>query len=246
MSQSNISVYPGTDSRRPFIEIHITTGSPIHWLTYSRQVLAYLLEGFNERAMPDGATVRAFGVRLLSWLFPLPAQMLVFPGLSMPTTAPAADENGGWYLTENGLALRFIEGDTFEELEQIHRALIALACFNGYEMSDNARADFFALADALRPNGAALSMLILGKGLPTGYRLDKGETESIEAVASSLEPCTNRLRRVLATASDRQNARYLAGLVRLQQEGAVSEANFNRLLEWVAVGMDAADDDATK
>ncbi len=246
MSQSNIAVFPGSTSYGSFLEIQISTASPLHWLTGSRQVLAYLLEGFNEQAMPDGATVRAYGVRLLSWLFPLPSQFACFPGSSAPTTAPAPTENGGVYFTENGLALRFGESATFEEMEQMNRALLALASFNGYEINEGTRADFFALVEALRPNTAALSQLILGKGLPAGYKLDNGEKQSVDNLASTLAPRADTLRRILATPSDRQNARYLAGLCRLQMEGGIKEVDLNRLLEWVAVGMDVADNDATK
>lgn len=246
MSQSNISVFPGSRPRSFFLEIQINSADPVQWFYNSKSILAAMLEGFNEQAMPDGAGVRTWGVRLLSWLFPLPAQLATFPGMSVPTTPPPLDQTGGWHLIETGLVLRCGELDGFEELEQIHRALLALACFSGYELTDSARADFFSLVDALRPNAAALSKLILGKWLPVGYRLDGGEMQSADVVAGTLAPRADALRRVLAAPADRQNARYLAGFQRLQMEGAISEADFNRLLEWVAVGMEVADHDAEK
>lgn len=233
MTQSNITIYPASTSYGAFLEIKFATPSPAALVTTYRRVLVLLLDGFSESNIHDGATLRAYGVRLLSWLYPLPAQMMA--GCTPVSAPPPPDENGGFYFTGDGFALRFGGFATFEELETISRAVMALACFNAYELNDITRAALFGLIENLRPNRAALAALIFPKGLPDGYRFDIGEKESIEAVTVSHGPRADLLRAAMATPAERLNARWFKALAMLNAS-PFTDTLVNKMLEIVATG----------
>ncbi|MEI6410269.1 MAG: hypothetical protein WCR52_12855 [Bacteroidota bacterium] len=198
------SIIPGATAYGAFLEIRVPVRAPLHWLNNSRNVLAYLLEGFDETALPDGPQMRAYGVRLLSWFFPLPAQLAALPGAGVGLLeTPPPTENGGWYLVEGGVAIRFYESGTFEDLDAICRALLALPCHNMYDLDTESLRHFFSLLTGLLPTAADVSALLAHGGADV-LGLGKIENERPAAIATTHTTRAGLLRRAIGEAQNRK------------------------------------------
>lgn len=149
MSASRISFYPGKPS---FVEIRVTTPSPLEWLTSVRLSLMSLLECFHEPLPLDVACLQSYAIGLLYSLHPLPSQMKA--GVAALDTLPGADENEGCYFTRDGLALRLRVGNTFEGFDTTLRALLTVGQYSGCRLSDDIRIGYFELLTALIPSPA--------------------------------------------------------------------------------------------
>jgi hypothetical protein len=237
MLQSNIIILPGSTTYGSFIEINIPTSNPLEWVNGSRSVLSFLLEGFKESDLPDGAKIRAYGVRLLTWLYPLPSQ---FMDINDKTAVPAYGENGGFYLTGDGLRLRFGDTATFEELDTIYRALTALAFFNAYEMEQLNRARLFTLIHALRPTVSAMALLLFDQCAPPDYHLEKADRQIIGNMVTTYEARAALFLRALDTPAERLNNRWFKALAYLSELGTI-EPEINNVFEILATG--TMDDD---
>ncbi|MBN8676685.1 MAG: hypothetical protein J0M29_00585 [Chitinophagales bacterium] len=241
MSNGNITICPGSESYAAYLEIRVPTTDALGWLESSRQSLTFLLEFFKETDLPNGDQIRANGVLLLSLLYPLPSQWKA--GAAALATAPDFAENAGVYLTSEGLAIRFPYGGQFEQLHDFSRSLLALAAFCAYEVTEQTRREFFQLIEAIFPDSITIfSLLSLDCPLPCGYNFDKHERTFAVDMSIKNRAYAARLRRALDTTAERQNARWFKGFALLISEGAITEHNQGRLLEWVAVGLDAAAD----
>lgn len=149
MPASRISFYPGQPS---FVEIRVTTPTPLDWLTLVRHSFMSLLECFHDPLPPDVACLQSYAIGLLYSLHPLPAQMEA--GVAALATLPDANENEGYYFTPGGLALRLQVSTTFEGFDTTLRALLAVGQHSGCRLSDEIRAGYFELLGALIPSPA--------------------------------------------------------------------------------------------
>jgi hypothetical protein len=149
MSASRISFHPGQPS---FVEIRVATPAPLDWLTLVRHSFMSLLEYFHEPLPPDAACLQGEAIGLLYSLHPLPAQ--VKAGVTAFDTPPDASENAGYYFMSDGLAIRFQVAATFEGLDTILQVLLAVGQHSGCRLSDEIRAGYFELLDALIPSPA--------------------------------------------------------------------------------------------
>ena len=219
-----------------FLQIRIATPDPLQWLAGARDALTFLLEGFRESDAPEGDQVRAYGVRLLSWLYPLPAQFEA--GAKPLDWTPPNIQDGGFFLTTDGLAIRFMETAAFEELDAIARALLTLFCFNGYELNDGTRRHFFDLLTGLLPTTGDVAVMF-AEGGRDFFGLGKLERGFALDAASKHTTRSDLLRRALDTPAERLNARWLKGLGLLAAEGAINEPALNRLLDLAATGCEA-------
>jgi len=241
MSHRSISVCPGTSPYAAYLEVRVRTADPLAWLAASRDALTHLLEYFQESDLPEGRDVRAYGVRLLSWLYPLPSQWAA--GAQPLDPPPPYTENSGTYLTPDGLAIRFFECGQFEELNAIVRALLTLAGHCAYELAEQTQRDFFHLVETLLPSPADVAAQYAGEAAASGYRFDKAEQEEAAELLNTYARRAAVLRRALYTPAERLNARWLQALTRLTAEGGLSEADQNRMLDWVATGCPSMPDE---
>jgi hypothetical protein len=243
MSNGNFSICPASESYGAYLEIRVRTSDPLAWLAGSRESLTFLLEYFQETDLPNGGEIRANGVLLLSILYPLPSQWKA--GAAALATAPDFAENAGVYLIPEGLAIRLSFAAQFEQLHDFARSLLALATYCAYEITEQTRRDFFQLIESILPDAAGVLALVSDSGaLLGGYQFDKNEQAFAVGLSIKTPANVSRLRRALDTPADRQNARWYKGFARLISEGSISETNQGRLLEWVAVGLDAATNEA--
>ncbi|MFN8304042.1 MAG: hypothetical protein U0U46_16260 [Saprospiraceae bacterium] len=234
-------ILPGAQPFGSFLEIRIAEPQPLAWLAEVRETLTCMVEDFPEHAAPNGADTRAYAVRLLSWLYPLRSQWNA--GRRPLSVPPSNRQDGGVWITAEGLALRFMGGAKFEELDAIVRALLTLGEYGGHQLTDPARAVFFKLLGALIPTTEQVAQFGLRMPIDRGRSLafDRGEKQAGENVATAGTRRFDHLRRALDTPADRQNARFFAGLARLAALGKINSEDQTLLIEWVAVGLDAGD-----
>lgn len=146
MPTSRISFYPGKPS---FVEIRVTTPSPLEWLTSVRHSLMSLFECFHDPLPSDVSCMQSYAIGLLYSLHPLPVQMKA--GVAALDTLPGADENEGCYFTLDGLVLRLRVGNTFDGFDTTLRALLAVGQYSGCSLSDDIRTGYFELLSAFIP-----------------------------------------------------------------------------------------------
>lgn len=160
MDFSNFIFVKAEGPNPPFIQIQIQTKDPLLWVNKTRLVLAYLLESFQENQVENGANIRAFGVRLFSYLYPLPAQFEAFStDCGYPINCPPYNQTGGFYLTDWGLQLRYESPATVEEVQNFSRSIFALSLFSAYDVSAEYREHLFSMLRAFTPNLHALSLI---------------------------------------------------------------------------------------
>jgi hypothetical protein len=242
MSHQRFSIIPGAMPYGSFLQVRIATPDPLQWLAGARDALTFLLEGFRESDAPEGDQVRAYGVRLLSWLYPLPSQFAA--GVKPLDWTPPNTEEGGVFFTFDGLAIRFMETTAFEELDAIARALLTLAWFNGYDLEEKTRRQFFDLFTGLLPTTGEVAVLF-AEGGADFFGLGKHERQFALDAATIHANRSDLLRRTLDTPAERLNARWFKGLARLAANDLINEAAQNWLLEWVATGADVPEVAAT-
>ncbi|MFN0216160.1 MAG: hypothetical protein ACKVT2_18025 [Saprospiraceae bacterium] len=156
MPASRISFHPGKPS---FAEIHISTPSPLDWVTFVRHSFISLLECFHEPLPSDVSYLQSYAVGLLCSLHPLLAQMKA--GVMELNTPPDAHENEGYYFTPGGLVLR-LQITTFEGLDTTLRALLAVGQYSGCRLSDEIRTGYFELLGALIASPTDISATLPG------------------------------------------------------------------------------------
>lgn len=235
MPAPHISFHTGQPS---FLEVHVTTSAPLDWLSSVRRSFTFLLECFHEPLQPDAASLRSYAIWLLYSLYPLPTQIKA--GAVALETPPAANESEGCYFTPDGLAIRVQTIAPFTVLNMILRAIIVVGQHSGYRLADEVRVGYFELLNALTPSPADIIAVYLA--LPKSNQRYI-ETEQILEIQGYLTPRAALLCRVLKTPAERQTARWLKGLAALAAQGDISESALNWLLECVAVGFEACDEE---
>lgn len=234
MAHQRFTILPGSTSYGAFLQIRIKTPNPLQWLTDTRDALTFLLEGFRESECPDGDQARAYGVMFFSWLYPLPSQFEA--GAKPLDWTPHNTENGGVYLTSDGLAIRFMESATFEVLDAITRAMLSLFCFNQYDSEANTRAAFFGLLGSLMLSSDDLPALVKSGGTDF-FGLGNAEKQIALDLAAARMAHGQELRTLqMLRAGARVNSRFYNGLSRLVADGHLSEEALNSLLDYVATG----------
>lgn len=160
MQCSNFIFYTGENGNPPFVEVPILTPNPLLWVSESREALTVLLESFQYDQLPNGKDIYAFGVRLLSFLYPLPDQFDAFVTASgLPLVTPPENQTGGFYLTTYGLKVRYSNYTSVDEILQFSRSLFTLSLFSAYDLDNTFRQRIFSILDAFTPNSYANSQM---------------------------------------------------------------------------------------